>query len=126
MNNKNIKKFRNTKVSYLYRDGSNYKKANEVVVKGRMTQSMAGRIYSSCDGEYFIPEQIGLPAERFDTITEDDTCFCEFDMRMEHDFIPTDEEPTVSMTTDELVRSFELASSQGWDCAKYALFPDVI
>lgn len=56
---------RNTRISYLYRDRSNYKAFNEVVIPGVLTHEQITDIISVLhDGEYFIPFQVGLPEER--------------------------------------------------------------
>lgn len=63
----------NTKINFLYRDGSNYKKNNSVVIAGTFTDDEINQILDCLDGGgYFIPEQIGFPVERFGRITEDD------------------------------------------------------
>lgn len=68
----------NTKISFLYRDGSNYKSYNSVIVAGTFTDDEINQILDCLDsGDYFIPEQIGFPVERFGSITEDDHCWCE-------------------------------------------------
>ena len=109
----------NTKVNYLYRDGCNYKVHNEIIVRGKITNEQINRIYNKCDGEFFIPEQIGLPVTRFEDITEDDHCYCEFSMLKDLDFIFTNDEPTEDMTVDELVKKFE--NVKFWDDVTYAV-----
>lgn len=53
---------KNTRISYLYRDASNYKQHNEVVVPGTFTQEQIEAIIGCLDaGEYFIPVQVGFP-----------------------------------------------------------------
>lgn len=66
----------NTRIDYLYRDASNYKQPNSVVVSGLFTARQVGEILGCLnDGEYFIPSQVGLPETRFGEITEDDHCW---------------------------------------------------
>src|SRR5687767_2833523 len=49
----------NTRISYLYRDGSNYKAGHSVVVEGRLTfQDIKACLDQST---YFIPYEIGWP-----------------------------------------------------------------
>ena len=112
-------KSKNTKFQYLYRDADNYKQWNEVILAGEITDEQTETIVDACDGEYFIPEQVGLPIERpDDNITEADHCFCE----LYHTYINlTDDEPTVDITVDELVKRFEEAKKNGWDAAKYGV-----
>ena len=62
-----------TAVNYMYRDACNYKKCNRAFVRGIITEAQQKEIISCCDDDtYFIPESIGLPAERFPEYTEDD------------------------------------------------------
>jgi len=110
---------KNTKIQYLYRDADNYKEWNEVILAGEITDEQKKVIMDACDGEYFIPEQVGLPITRpDDNITEADHCFCE----LYDDYIYlTDDEPTEGITIDELVEKFKDAKKNGWDAAKYGV-----
>ncbi len=57
----------NTKIHYLYRDADNYKVHNSCVIKGVLTPEQINVILSCCDaGEYFIPNQVGLPERKFE------------------------------------------------------------
>ena len=59
----------NTKIHYLYRDADNYKVHNSCVIKGVLTPEQINVILSCCDaGEYFIPNQVGLPERKFEKI----------------------------------------------------------
>lgn len=111
----------NTLIEFLYRDACNYKVHNSCVIEGQLSDEQAQVIRDSLDGgEYFIPEQVGLSAERFTDITEDDHCWCE----LYNDFYKaTDEAPTESMTVEQLVAAFAAAKGN-WDEVKYALCPD--
>ncbi len=94
----------NTRVTYLYRDASNYKRWNECVVQGRMTAAQVHEILSCCsNGDYFIPSQVGMPEEKFSETTEDDHCWFEIG---EGSFAMTLQSPTESITVDELVAAF--------------------
>lgn len=54
-----------TLLRYLYRDASNYKAHGAVVVSGSATLEHEHRLRASLiDGEYFIPENVGLPSLR--------------------------------------------------------------
>lgn len=60
----------NTKIHYLYRDADNYKVHNSCVIKGVLTPEQINVILSCCDaGEYFIPNQVGLPERKFEKLT---------------------------------------------------------
>lgn len=109
----------NTKINYLYRDGSNYKVYNEVVVAGEITSEHLRRIADTLsDGEYFIPSVVGLPEKKFETQTDDDHLWFEWEIDDEDfDIVAsgcelTDEQPTVPLTVDQLVDNFEQA--QPW------------
>lgn len=105
----------NTRISYLYRDASNYKKYNEVVVEGVFTEDQIRTIISCLnDGEYFIPRQIGFPEVRFGKITEDDHCWFEL---CEEDFEEVELGSTINLLPDEIVRRFESAKGR-WDDTK--------
>lgn len=48
---------------YLYRDASNYKVWGNVILEGEVTQQQLADIRRSLESDqYFIPEQIGVPA----------------------------------------------------------------
>ena len=95
----------NTLMSYLYRDSSNYKINNTVVLAGIITQKQIDEIAVTLnEGCYFIPSQIGLPEKRFDDYTEEDHCWFELDT--ETAFSETAQAPTVNMTVSELVSKF--------------------
>ena len=102
----------NTKISYLYRDASNYKVPNECIVRGLLTDEQTKAILDCLDGDNFIPSQVGLPERRFDRFDpEEDTCWFEL---YESGFEPTDAEATVDLSVDELVSRF-LARKDRWD-----------
>ena len=103
----------NTRFEYLYRDASNYKKKNIVVLKGTLSRAQIKRIINACDGgEFFIPSQVGLPENRFPEINEDDHCWFELD---QDSFSKTEQEPTESITAEELYRKFITVK---WDDTK--------
>lgn len=111
----------NTKINFLYRDGSNYKKYNSVVIAGVFTDDEINQILDCLDGGgYFIPEQIGFPVERFGRITEDDHCWCELTA---YNFETTDDDPTIGMSSDEVLKAF-LAAKDSWDEVQYGLGKD--
>lgn len=112
----------NTKITFLYRDASNYKQFNEFVAEGEFTEDDVEKIIACLDsGEYFIPENVGIECERFTDWTEDDHPFCELSAS---DFMLTDETPTMvldgnswrTLTMGDLVARFEAAADEGWTC----------
>lgn len=104
---------------YLYRDKSNYKAQNFVVLSGAITQEQEGAIKSCLnEGEYFIPRQVGLPERRFDSWDpEDDHCwfeFCSFEPLPEMTQEQADANGIVPvMSVQELTDKF-LAAKDNW------------
>ena len=105
----------NTKLSYLYRDASNYKQWHEIVFAG---QPDVDAIKASLwEGNFFIPEAIGLPAlqERFAAQgfkfpTEDDHCWHEI-----VDIEPTEDPLTSDISAAELTERFTRCAAFGWE-----------
>ncbi len=57
---------KNTEVSFMYRDGANYKLPQKVVLAGEMPKGANKKIRTAIiDDEYFYPQSIGLPCENF-------------------------------------------------------------
>lgn len=110
----------NTRINYLYRDGSNYKMQNTAILQGEITPAQEAAIIDCLErGEYFIPSQVGLPERRFDKLEEhDDRAWFEWQCCK-----LTDALPTVQMTVDDLVRQFA-ERKDNWDAlaALSALF----
>lgn len=102
----------NTRISYLYRDASNYKVPNECIVRGLLTDEQTKAILDCLDTDNFIPSQVGLPERRFDRFDpEEDTCWFEL---YESGFEPTDAEATVDLSVEELVSRF-LSKKNHWE-----------
>lgn len=103
----------NTKIKYLYRDASNYKAYNEVIIKGKISPEQINQIMECLDdGEYFIPCQIGFPEIRVGKVDpEVDHCWFELE---KSSFKCTSEQETVEITADELVQAFKKATGN-WD-----------
>lgn len=107
----------NTKFSYTYRDGSNYKEHYCIVLSGEISHEQVKAILDSCDDrEYFIPEQVGLECNRFGEYTIDDTPFCEIG---EYSFESTVRVPTCNISVGELVAAFAKAAGN-WDISDFA------
>ena len=69
-------------MTYLYRDASNNKEWNVVGLSGNLPTLEERKVIEKAleSGEYFIPEQLGLPLLRFGTeLNCDDLCWCELD-----------------------------------------------
>lgn len=100
----------NTRITYLYRDGSNYKQSESVVIQGELTFAEVEPYLD--EGEYFIPGQVGLEdlQHRFGgKLTMDDHPWHEL---KEDDFELTDDPLTGSITTQELLERFRAVT---WD-----------
>lgn len=103
---------KNTKISYQYRDASNYKMQNECVINGVLTAKQQAVILSCLsDGEYFIPSKVGLPEKRFETWTEDDHIWFEL---APDGFFVTDAPANVAITPAKLVTDF-CRCSYNWE-----------
>jgi len=105
----------NTKLTYLYRDGSNYKQWEDVVLAGAVDPEMIRR--SLWEGNFFIPQAVGLPAlqDRFAAQgyafpNEDDHAWHEIEA-----VEPTQESPTIDIAAADLAQRFKAASEHGWD-----------
>lgn len=105
---------KNTILPYLYRDADNYKQFNECVVPGIPTREQLDRIQASLDdGEYFVPEKVGLPVKRFEKWDEQsDHPFCE--VNLSEPLEATDREPDVELSWEELAKAFEAAKGH-WE-----------
>lgn len=111
----------NTKIYYLYRDASNYKQNNEIVVEGEFTEEQVNSIIASLEvGEYFIPENVGWECERFVEWGEDDHPYCEID---ENCFELTNEPATelweaskgwYTMSIDDVASKFKEIGLNSW------------
>ncbi len=105
----------NTRIHYLYRDADNYKVQNECVILGEMTEEQEQRIIACLDEkEYFVPSRVGMPERKFDTETDSDHPWFEWE-RIEE----TGQKPTLEITAEELVKRFEEAS-KGWESVRTA------
>jgi len=105
----------NTKFSYMYRDGSNYKACNDVVLEGECTFKDIEQFLD--DGMWFIPSQVGLSDLQYklfayDGPGEDDHVWHEIN---DGDFEPTDEEPTAPITASAFIENMRKAHTDGWD-----------
>ena len=109
---------KNTRIAYMYRDGDNYKCSNEIIIPGRMDENQITRLITSLDeGEYFIPQQVDMPANDMTSLGY------AFDPQSDHPWFtlyasgiePTCQEPTENVTPEELVAKFEKAAADGWD-----------
>ena len=110
----------NTRMNYLYRDASNYKTCNSVVLSGVMTDEMFKEMQECCEDGYemFIPEQLGLDLIRDWETTEDDHPYAELE---DYELVP--DKPTTDMTVEELLEKFREARDN-WHPEEYQPEPD--
>lgn len=101
----------NTRLSYLYRDASNYKQSGSVVFAGAITPTQRTQVIQALDeGSYLIVEQVGLAnlrEERWSHGNEDDHVWHEVT-----EIALTEDAPTDERTIDEFVA--ELVATT-WD-----------
>jgi hypothetical protein len=104
----------NTRVEYLYRDGSNYKQWGAVVFRGECDTSLAGRLFATLDrGEFFIAHQVRLPELFFADrpLYADDHCWHEMG---EVTTTSAAADDLLGRTIEEFVTEMERASTEGW------------
>lgn len=108
----------NTKISYLYRDASNYKVWNEAVIPGRISYAQVRAILRNRIDEFFVPSMVGLPEKTFVDLgydeNEDDHPFFEIDGYARDIFSYTNEAATVNISPTELAKRFEKIGPSGW------------
>jgi len=108
----------NTKFSYMYRDGANYKTFYECVFPGEINKEQIDKILCSCDGDLFIPRALGLPGGMFEGESGYDSRYdhywCEHDF--EDSFSVTNDAPTHFITVEDLVESFTRCKDR-WEAA---------
>ncbi|MCC8140123.1 MAG: hypothetical protein LIO67_07495 [Lachnospiraceae bacterium] len=103
----------NTKIEYLYRDAGNYKKYNTAIICGEITPEQVDMIIDCLDcREWFIPEQVGLPAERLEEFSFDSDEDHPFLELRKTDFSLTEDAPDCDITVEELVANFGKAKGQ--------------
>lgn len=109
----------NTRISYIYRDGANYKKSNSVVIEGVFTSQQIQDITDCLSyGQFFIPRQVGLPEERpSDWDYQDDHCW--FELNPAIGFETVDYAPTIVLTAEQLYANF-MAAKDNWEEGKYS------
>lgn len=107
---------KNTAITYMYCDGSNHKQYGEYIVSGKITFKEVEDCLD--EGEFFIASQIGFKdlqlgwkERNYDFPTDDDHVYCKLDL---FDFNPTDRDPTIGITAEQLKCRFEAAKGN-WD-----------
>jgi len=104
----------NTRVEYLYRDGSNYKEWGAVVFRGLCDARMLRQLLRSLDGEErFIAHQVRLPELFFSDrpLYADDHCWHEMGQITATSDAPDD---PLSRSIEDFVAEMEQSSRNGW------------
>ncbi len=95
-----------TRISYCYRDASNWKFCGEIVVEGNLKRSQLESYL--LNGEWFVPEKVGLKLLLTEPWSEDDRLLHEL-----HEFEETVDSNAVC-SADLIVQQFESAHQKGW------------
>lgn len=107
----------NTVLSYHYRDASNYKAHDAIVVAGKIAFADLAPYLDNITDNAFIPSQVGMKDLQPTMISfpsADDHVFHSFEYG-EDDFAPTSAAPTVDFTAAELIERFKKAKQDGWN-----------
>ncbi|HKZ86587.1 MAG TPA: hypothetical protein VJ793_23395 [Anaerolineae bacterium] len=111
----------NVAFAYLYRDGGNNKRSREAVFANPdgMSLDEADRRLRAAfrDGQYFIPERIGLESAAGDW-THDDELDHPWNEYFAGGLEATDRRPTSPRTLREFVEQVEAVAADGWDEAR--------
>lgn len=100
----------NTRITYMYRDGANYKLRAEAILAGSLTQEEIDEIFDKTQDEllrdchFFYPGNIGLPAPTFESegykAYEDDPDWHEL-----LEVYPTENEVDVAVTAKDFLEA---------------------
>ena len=102
------------KIEYLYRDAGNYKQWNTAYTKGYLTEYEIRELIESLDfGEYFIPEMVGLPEIKFDSI-DPELDHMWFELNKKDITYEKPQDQPVIYSSKELLARFNEASRKGW------------
>lgn len=102
---------RSTKIEFWRRDENNRKVLESVIVDGLVTTGQINMILDSCTHrEFFIPEKVGLPCNRFEGYDPTTNIpFCELTPGC---FSTTVEDATVNLDIRTLVGRFKTLKGQ--------------
>ena len=104
----------NTEVSYMYRDGANWKTRSSVVLKGAISPEQEKRIWENLVDELlFIPEAIGLLSLSPETWGSDDHPWHELTKLKLTEKDPNQE--FSDMSIGEFVRKIEKMTVKDWE-----------
>jgi len=92
----------NTSITYQYRDASNYKEFDTVIISGLLSlNNIEEYLY---DREFFIPSEIGLKDLQPENLNQDDHIWHEI-----LEIVHTHEKPTVNITAEKIISNFRKA-----------------
>ena len=103
------------KIEYLYRDGSNYKEYDTLLLAGEWKPEHTARIEATYhEGEWFLPEQVGLNClvAAIPGSYEDDHPWHEF---WGLDDVRYASVPASTRTIEDFVAAMERAAAEGWN-----------
>jgi len=104
-----------TEMSYMYRDGDNYKFTQSVLVAGTLVLEDIKPYLDSTNEEGFIPDDVGIPSAhpvgQYEYHEESDHPWHEID---EANFETQTRDDEVLMSSEELIEAFKQASAKGW------------
>ncbi|MDX9951300.1 MAG: hypothetical protein RBS75_04320 [Methylophilaceae bacterium] len=105
---------------YLYRDASNYKVGDTLLLTGHLSEADEAKIKACLDaGIYFVAEQVGIPPlyeplwALSDGPTDDDHAFHEF-IALRHATKKERNSLPIFSDLQTLIKTFQSVSS--WDC----------
>jgi hypothetical protein len=98
----------NTLINYQYRDASNYKEFDTVIIRGQLSlNDIEKYLYEK---EFFIPSEIGLKDLQPEILNQDDHIWHEI-LEVSH----TNDEATVKITAEKVISNFRRASLDEWN-----------
>ncbi len=103
----------NTRIEYLYRDGSNYKQWGWVVFRGTCDAALHRRLLSALDDDLFIANQVRIPELFFNDrpLYNDDHCWHEMG---ELATTADSADDRFDRTIEDFIAEVERASNDGW------------
>ncbi|MDR4499640.1 MAG: hypothetical protein MRK02_17235 [Candidatus Scalindua sp.] len=98
----------NTLITYQYRDASNYKEFDTVIIRGLLSlKDLEEYLYEK---EFFIPSETRMKDLQPENLNQDDHIWHEIP-EINH----TNQKPTVKITAQDIISNFKKASLKGWN-----------